>query len=325
MGVGDDGIDITDENQRRKLHSVSSQPRVAFASQLCSASTKRCASRVVGMKSGRASNPSSEPPHRVGLSKVPEVTIYFWIIKILATTVGETAADYLNMTLGFGLQFTSVITGALLVVALFAQFGVRRYVPAIYWWCVLVISVAGTLITDNLTDHWGVPLEVSTAVFAAMLILLLALWYGVERTLSIHSIRTRRREGFYWATILTTFALGTAAGDLIAERMGLGYRTSLVCFAVVIAAIYLCHRFLGLTAVVAFWAAYIVTRPLGASLGDLLTQPADVGGLAIDSTLVNIVFLMVMVGLVAYLTMSRVDRIEDDVRDGVAREARVRR
>lgn len=244
------------------------------------------------------------------MSKVPEVTIFFWVIKILATTVGETAADYLNMTLGFGLTNTTLVTLALLVVSLAAQFAVRRYIPVLYWWIVVVISVTGTLITDNLTDEFGVPLTVTATVFAVALAVVFAAWYAVERTLSIHSIRTPRRETFYWLAILLTFALGTAAGDLIAERLALGYAWSLVLFAALIGVITLGHHRLRLNAVVAFWAAYVITRPLGASLGDLLTQPTDSGGLGLSTTVVNIVFFVVIIALVGYLTGTTVDRVE---------------
>ncbi|MFT3663369.1 MAG: hypothetical protein QM809_18980 [Gordonia sp. (in: high G+C Gram-positive bacteria)] len=243
-------------------------------------------------------------------SKVPEVTVYFWIIKILSTTVGETAADYLNMDLGMGLPVTTAITAGLLTAVLALQFSLDRYVPAVYWAAVLLISVTGTLVTDDLTDVAGVPLKVSTAVFSAVLVAAFAAWYRVEGTLSIHSIRTRRREAFYWLVVLVAFALGTAAGDLIAERLHLGYTVSMVIFAAVIAVVFAAHRFLHLAAVPAFWAAYIVTRPLGASAGDLLIQPRAAGGLGLDSTLVNSVFLVVVVSLTAYLSVSRVDRID---------------
>lgn len=255
---------------------------------------------------------SPEGPSRVRFewSKVPEVTIFFWIIKILATTVGETAADYLNMTLGWGLTSTTVVTVVLLILSLVAQFAVRRYIPLIYWWTVVVISVTGTLITDNLTDNLGVSLAVTTIVFTVALVAVFAAWYLVERTLSIHSIRTPRREAFYWLAILVTFALGTAAGDLIAEKLAVGYAASLLIFAAVIALITLGHYVLHLNAVVAFWAAYIVTRPLGASLGDLLTQPTDAGGLGLGTTAVNVTFFVVIIALVGYLSFSRIDRIE---------------
>src|SRR5689334_17040552 len=155
------------------------------------------------------------------LNKVPEVTFFFWLIKIMCTTVGETAADYLNDSLGFGLTWTTVVTGVLLAVALVVQFRLPRYVPPVYWLAVVFISVFGTLITDNLTDRFSVSLVVSTVVFAIALIATFAAWYRSERTLSIHTIVTTRREGFYWLAILFTFALGTAAGDLFAERLSL--------------------------------------------------------------------------------------------------------
>ncbi|MCR8897457.1 hypothetical protein NWF34_10910 [Gordonia sp. GONU] len=247
---------------------------------------------------------------RLAMSKVPEVTVYFWIIKILATTVGETAADYVNMTLGLGLQSTTVVAVILLVVTLVAQFTSTRYLPALYWWTVLLVSVTGTLITDNLTDNLGVPLMATTIVFALALVAVFATWYAFERTLSIHSIRTGRREAFYWLAILTTFALGTASGDLVAEKLALGYLTSLIIFTVVIAVVTAAHYLFKLNMVVAFWAAYVVTRPLGASLGDLLTQPRDDGGLGLSTTATNLVFLAVMVLLVGYLSLTKIDRLE---------------
>src|SRR3954451_3723236 len=206
------------------------------------------------------------------LNKVPEVTIFFWVIKIMCTTVGETAADYLNDNLGFGLSKTTYVTGALLVVLLLVQFVTRRYVPVAYWAVVVVISVFGTLITDNMTDRYDVPLTTSTTVFAIVLAAVFAVWYAVERTLSIHSIVTSRREAFYWLAILFTFALGTAAGDLVAEKADLGYAISIAIFGGVIGLIAVAHYGLKVNAVLTFWLAYIMTRPLGASIGDELSQ-----------------------------------------------------
>src|SRR3989454_12464900 len=205
------------------------------------------------------------------LNKVPEITIYFWIIKVLCTTVGETFADYLNVDLGFGSN-TLYFVGALLVAALAVQFATRRYNAAIYWVAVVLISVFGTLITDKLTDDFGVALEITTAIFTVVLALVFLVWYLVERTLSIHSIFTFRREAFYWLAILFTFALGTAAGDLAAERLSLGYWVSALLFAGTIAAVAVAHYRFRLNAVAAFWIAYVLTRPLGASLGDYLSQ-----------------------------------------------------
>jgi uncharacterized membrane-anchored protein len=255
-------------------------------------------------------NAAGHPRARAMLNKVPEVTFYFWVIKIMCTTVGETAADYLNMNLGFGLTNTTWVTGALLAVLLAAQLRLNRYVPVVYWSVVVVISVFGTLITDNLTDRYNVPLLLSTSVFAVVLAAVFALWYRSQRTLSIHTIITSRRESFYWLAILFTFALGTAAGDLVAEQFQLGYGVSALIFGGVIAAITVAHFRFGLNAVLAFWLAYILTRPLGASIGDGLSQPAHDGGLGLGTTNTSYVFLGCILVLVAYLTATRRDQTE---------------
>jgi uncharacterized membrane-anchored protein len=245
------------------------------------------------------------------LNKVPEVTIFFWVIKIMCTTVGETAADYLNDNLGFGLTKTTYVTGALLIVLLAVQFRLRRYVPGVYWSVVVVISVFGTLITDNMTDHYNVPLTTSTIVFAIALAAVFASWYAVERTLSIHTIFTTRREAFYWLAILFTFALGTAAGDLSAEKLDLGYAVSILIFGGLIAAVTLGHYAFGLNAVLAFWLAYILTRPLGASIGDEMSQNSHkYGGLGLGTTGTSYIFLGCILALVAYLTITRKDATE---------------
>src|SRR5258708_6587462 len=212
------------------------------------------------------------------LNKVPEVTIFFWIIKVLCTTVGETAADYLNATLNFGLNGTSLVMGFSLIILIIFQFKGKKYKPSVYWLAVVFLSVVGTLITDNLTDNLGVSLTITTITFSIILALVFAIWYLVEKTLSVHSIVTTRREAFYWLAILFTFALGTAAGDLLAEKFALGYLLSLGIFAGAIAVIaaghYIVksvlhaeHRLQSSNAVLAFWLAYILTRPLGASIG----------------------------------------------------------
>ncbi len=253
--------------------------------------------------------PLSTEYARAMLNKVPEITIFFWIIKILCTTVGETFADYLNVNLGFGLNNTTYVMGAILVAVLTWQFRLRRYVPAVYWLAVALISVFGTLITDNLTDNFGVPLLTSTIIFAILLTLTFAAWFASEKTLSIHSIITSKREGFYWMTVLFTFALGTAAGDLVAEKYGLGYLNSAIMFAAIIAAIYFAHVRLKLGAILAFWVAYILTRPLGASIGDYLSQPKKVGGLALGTTVTSVIFLAAIAGVVTFLSITRKDQI----------------
>jgi uncharacterized membrane-anchored protein len=243
------------------------------------------------------------------LNKVPEVTLFFWVIKIMCTTVGETAADYLNDNLGFGLTNTTYVTGALLAVLLVVQFQLRRYVPLVYWAVVVVISVFGTLITDNLTDAHNVPLTTSTIVFSIILAAVFAIWYAVERTLSIHSIVTTRREGFYWLTILFTFALGTAAGDLLAEKADLGYAVSIAIFAGAIAVVTFAHYVLKLNPILSFWLAYILTRPLGASIGDEMSQNSHkYGGLGLGTTGTSYIFLGCILALVAFLTITKKDQ-----------------
>lgn len=244
------------------------------------------------------------------LSKVPEVTLYFWVIKILCTTVGETASDFLNLNLGLGLAGTSVALGALLLVSLFYQFRTKKYIPVIYWFTVVMISIFGTLVTDNLTDGLGVPLELSTAVFSVALLLTFAIWYAREGTLSIHSIFTGRRELFYWLAILFTFALGTAAGDLMAEGLGLGYLLTGLIVCAVIAGTTIAWR-LGLDAVLAFWIAYILTRPLGASLGDYLFQSQANGGLGLGASVTSAIFTFAILALVIFLTVTHRDFIAD--------------
>ena len=246
-------------------------------------------------------------PARQMLNKVPEVTVFFWIIKVLATTVGETAADFLNDNVGLGLTGTSLVMSVLLVVALVFQLRARRYVPGVYWLAVVLISVVGTLVTDNLTDGLGVSLVLSTAVFAVALAATFAIWYSREHTLSIHTIFTTRREAFYWLAILFTFALGTAAGDLVAEKLDLGYLVSLLIFAALIAAVAVAHYGFKVNAVLTFWAAYVLTRPLGASMGDWLSQSRGDGGLGLGTTVTSALFLATILEIVVYLTRSRRD------------------
>ncbi|TKC78073.1 hypothetical protein FAZ69_32130 [Trinickia terrae] len=232
------------------------------------------------------------------LNKVPEVTLAFWIIKIMSTTVGETGADFLAVNAGWGQGATRAIMGALLAAALFAQLRTRRHTPWIYWLTVVLVSVVGTQITDLLTDGLGVSLYVSTPVFAAALAVIFMVWHRVERTLSIHDITTRSRELFYWAAILCTFALGTAAGDLATEALGLGFTWGAVAFGASIGLVWAIWR-MGGNAVLTFWIAYILTRPFGAALGDLLTQAKTYGGLGMGAMWTSALFLTVIVMLVA--------------------------
>lgn len=232
------------------------------------------------------------------LNKVPEVTLSFWIIKILSTTVGETGADFLAFDLGWGLGPTCGVMGALLGVVLFAQLRTRRHVPWVYWLTVVLVSVVGTQITDLLTDTVGVPLSLSTAAFSALLAVIFALWHRREGTLSIHAIVTRRRELFYWAAILCTFALGTAAGDLATEALGMGFVRGVLAFGGLMALAALAWRLWG-HPLLTFWFAYILSRPLGAALGDLITQDHAYGGLGLGAQWTSLIFLSVIAALVA--------------------------
>lgn len=235
------------------------------------------------------------------LNKVPEVTLIFWIIKIMSTTVGETGADYLAVHVGLGTTVTSLLMAGLLAVALIVQLGMNRYVPWTYWLTVVLVSVVGTQITDFLSDKLDISLYVSTAAFSVVLAAIFAVWYALERTLSIHSIVTSRRELFYWAAILFTFALGTAAGDLATEALGLGFNVGVLVFAALIAAVAGAYA-LGADAVLTFWIAYILTRPLGASLGDLLSQSREYGGFGLGTIYTSLAFLTVIIALVAWLS-----------------------
>jgi uncharacterized membrane-anchored protein len=257
---------------------------------------------------------------RILLNKVPEVTVFFWIIKILATTVGETAADFLS-GLGLGLSGTSIVMTLLFLVVLAVQFRTRRYVPGIYWLTVVLISVVGTLLTDNLTDALGVPLELSTAVFAVALAITFAVWYRTEGTLSIHSVVTVRREAFYWLAVLLTFALGTAVGDLVSEKFGVGYWPTALLVALIIGAIAVSHLVFRANAVLTFWLAYILTRPLGASLGDGLSQHKADGGFGLGTTWTSLLFLATILVVVVYLAVTKRDQavVPDDEAVAIAR------
>lgn len=253
----------------------------------------------------------SDAPTRTLLSKVPEVTGWFWVIKILCTTVGESFADWINMTLGVGLIPTSVIFTAVLVAVLGWQLRLRCYVPFVYWLTVVVLSVTGTLYTDILTDQLGVPLALSTSVFAAVLAVVFGIWFARERTLSIHSIVTLPREAFYWLAVLITFALGTAVGDWTLQLTGWGPGTSVLLPAGLIVAIVIGWR-LGANPVLSFWLAYILTRPLGANLGDWLASPTGDKGLGLGTAWTSVIFLALILATVIYLTLTRADVIEGD-------------
>jgi uncharacterized membrane-anchored protein len=310
------------------------------------------------MTSATITSSTASSTARQMLNKVPQVTLYFWVIKILATTVGETFADFLalrvsplhgaanvmfedkltakaELTLAdyndtvitAGLTRMMVLSGVVLLVVLLAQFKSRRYVPAIYWLAVVVMSVFGTLVTDNFVENYGITKLTMAIVFAVLLALTFSVWYASEKTLSIHSITTTKRESFYWLAILFTFALGTATGDYIAETTLIGYLRSALIFAGSIALIHAAHVAFSNrgtqvahggwdSSVLAFWAAYVITRPLGASIGDLLSQATDSDivaerGLGLGTTVTSVLFLSVILAVVTFVSVTKKDATQE--------------
>lgn len=239
------------------------------------------------------------------LNRVPSVVGSFWIIKVLATTVGETGADYLSADLNFGLSGTSYIMSGILLIALFNQFRLKRYVPVSYWIVVVLMSITGTLITDRLVDELTIDLVTINIAFSIVLVAIFSFWYVNEKTLAMHSINTQKRELFYWAAILFAFALGTATGDYLAESLKLGYAQAVIVFGASIAAITIGYYYFKMNAVLAFWLAYILTRPLGASIGDLLSQPAKNGGYGLGTVGTSILFLAIITSLIIYLSLKQ--------------------
>lgn len=238
------------------------------------------------------------------LNKVPEVTLAFWAVKIMSTTVGETCADYLAVNVGWGSAITGSVMAALFIISLIIQLSSRRYFPSLYWLTVVLVSIVGTQITDLLTDKLGTSLYLSTAVFSFTLAAIFAVWYKLEQTLSVHTIVTRRRELFYWGAILCTFALGTAAGDLATEALGWGFKNGALIFGSAILLIAIAYRF-RLNSILAFWITYILTRPLGASLGDLLSQSPENGGVGLGTVKTSIVFLSLIIVIVGFLSVKQ--------------------
>jgi uncharacterized membrane-anchored protein len=320
LGIVDEDVDDLVDDARRRVRerpaggdSGAQRPRLLGRQSVntCRSGVVQAPVATLDDMTATAHRGTAAPRLRRMLNKVPEVTLYFWVIKIMCTTVGETAADYLNENLGFGLKNTTYFAGALLVALFAVQFRLRRYVPAVYWAVVVVISVFGTLITDNMTDHYNVPLTTSTIVFAIVLAVVFAVWYSSERTLSIHTIFTTRREAFYWLAILFTFALGTATGDLSAEKLDLGYAVSIGIFGGLIAAVAVAHYAFRMNAVLSFWLAYILTRPLGASIGDEMSQHSHkYGGLGLGTTGTSYIFLGCILALVTFLSITRRDATE---------------
>jgi uncharacterized membrane-anchored protein len=249
----------------------------------------------------------TQPQHMVmrALRKVPELTFYFWIIKLLTTAFGESASD--TMVNHLDPVIAVALGGIGLVVAMILQLTVRRYVAWIYWFAVVMVAVFGTMAADVLHVGLHVPYLVSTIGFSIALAVIFVVWYTTEKTLSVHSIYTRRRELFYWATVMTTFALGTAAGDMTASTLNLGFLASGVLFGVLFALPALGYWLLGLNEILAFWFAYIMTRPFGASFADWLGRPADAGGIGLGRAQVTLTLAVLIICFVGYLTVTRKD------------------
>ena len=241
--------------------------------------------------------------------KVPAITAFFWIIKVLATTVGETFSDWINETLGFGLVNTTIVMSILMVGALAWQLASKTYRPWLYWANIVLVSIDGTLITDNLTDGIGFPLLNSMMIFGTLLAITFAIWYRREKSLAMKSINTRERELFYWIAILLTFAMGTATGDYLGDALNLGFALSAVIFGVAISLVYVLWKTRAIGEILAFWIVYVLTRPLGASIGDLLAQAPKDGGLGLGTTGTSIIFLVAILASVGYLAISKRDQI----------------
>jgi uncharacterized membrane-anchored protein len=235
--------------------------------------------------------------------KVPPVTALFWVIKVLTTGMGETASDFLARTIDPPVAVAAA--GSVLAVALVLQLRAPRYRAGVYWFAVVMVSVFGTMAADVLHVGLGIPYVISTLGFALVLVSVLALWYVSERTLSIHTVSRGRPELFYWATVLVTFALGTAAGDLTATTLGWGYLASGFVFAAAICVPGLAFRLGRLNSVAAFWTAYVITRPLGASFADWMGVSTARGGLGWGTGPVTAAWAVVIVALVAYLALRR--------------------
>lgn len=247
------------------------------------------------------------------LNRVAGLTVFFWIIKILSTTVGETAADFVSFNLGLGLTNTTIVMGVVTIASVLWQLKLKKYYAPAYWFLIVMMSIEGTLITDILVDGFGVSLITLDVIFSVLMLAVFYFWHKEEGTLSIHAIDNNRREVFYWLIVLITFALGTAVGDTVSEYLSFGYMHSLVLFGAIFLLAYALFRAKVLSGVAAFWIAFISTRPIGASLGDLMIQMPKDGGLGLGNGLVNIVFFTVVIGLTMFLTISRIDVAQERI------------
>ncbi|MDQ6814329.1 MAG: hypothetical protein M3040_11370 [Bacteroidota bacterium] len=237
------------------------------------------------------------------VNRVARLGVFFWVIKIISTTVGETAADYVSTNLNLGLTRTAIVMGVITILAAIWNFKQKKYFPPSYWALIVMLSIEGTLITDILVDKFGVSLLILDIVFAIAMALVFYIWYQKEHSLSIHEINNDARERFYWIIVLTTFALGTGVGDTVSEYLQVGYLYSLLIFSSVFILSGVLYYFKLISDVLAFWIAFIVTRPIGASLGDLFIQEPKDGGLGISVAIINIIFFVIIIASVTFLTV----------------------
>jgi uncharacterized membrane-anchored protein len=237
------------------------------------------------------------------INRVASLGVLFWVIKIFSTTVGETAADYVSVNLNLGLIVTAIIMGVITIVATIWNFKQKKYFSPSYWLLIVMMSIEGTLITDLLVDQLNISLLILDIGFTLAMVILFYLWYKKEHALSIHTINNDKREVFYWLIVLTTFALGTGVGDTVSEYLNFGYLNSLILFGSIFILSGLLYYFKVIGGVLAFWIAFIVTRPIGASLGDLFIQSPKDGGLGISVGIINIIFFVVIIASVVYLTV----------------------
>ena len=247
------------------------------------------------------------------LNRVAQLGILFWVIKIVSTTVGETAADYVSVNLDLGLVSTTILMGLITIAVTFWNFKQKKYFPPSYWFLIVMMSIEGTLITDLLVEQFGISMLILDVIFAIAMAAVFYVWYKKEGSLSIHDINNDSREKFYWVIVLTTFALGTGVGDTVSEYLRVGYIYSLIIFSAIFILAGLLNYYKLIGGVLAFWIAFIVTRPIGASLGDLLIQEPKDGGLGISVSTVNIVFFIIIIASVTYIKMTYRKNEQSDI------------
>ncbi len=247
---------------------------------------------------------------RAMLNKVSEITIFFWVIKIISTTIGETTADF--FTHKFGIT-ALLVTGVILGISLFTQMCFKRYVPWMYWGVIVLMAIFGTMFSDALRNS-GIPLTFMSLGFFVALMIMFLIWYKIEGALDPHEINTTIREVFYWVVIFLTFALGTAAGDLLSNRFHLGYMDATIIFGIIMVVVPTMLYLLKINNIVLFWISYILTRPFGASGGDLISHPVIKGGFGVGTGTTSLIFTCIMIVMIIFLTITHKNEMEHEER-----------